>query len=61
MLELGGCAFESALKGVFVGLVVGSDARERKAKNAPDRVNIAPCVGLGKAVLFGRGKAPGAE
>ena len=46
---------------MLVGLVIWSDTRERKAKDASDRVDIASCVGLGKAVLFGRGVSPGSK
>lgn len=53
--------FKSRLKCLLVILVIRTDARKRKAKNASDGVDITSRVSLGKAVLFGRGKAPGSE
>lgn len=61
MDKLRGCMFKNRLKRLLVSLVIRTDARERKAENASDGIDVASRVGLGKAVLFGRGEPPSSE
>ena len=61
MDKLCGRMFKNRLKRLLVRLVIGPDAREREAKDATNGVDVAARVGLGKAVLLGRGEAPGSE
>lgn len=56
MGERRGCIIKILLKNLLVSLVIGTDTRKRKAKNASDGVDITSRIGLGKAVLFGRGE-----
>ena len=61
MDKLCGRMLKNRLKRVLVSLIIGPDAREREAKGASNGVDVAARVGLGKAVLLGRGEAPGSE
>ena len=61
MDERRGCIIKILLKNLLVSLVIRTDARKRKAKNASDGVDITSRIGLGKAVLFGRGEPPSSE